>query len=104
MNRMQWLVVVAALALLGSSFALAMEPGASVEQGKALFNDSNLGSSGKSCATCHPDGKGMETAGENEHLDITVNACIRQALKGESLDRDSVEMQSLLLYLNSLAE
>jgi cytochrome c peroxidase len=76
----------------------------SVEKGKALFNDTTLGTSGKSCGSCHPDGKGLETVGTKENLAATVNACIKAPLKGKALDGNSVEMQSLLLYLKSLGK
>ena len=32
----------------------------SVERGSKLFNSAALGTNGKSCATCHPGGKGLE--------------------------------------------
>lgn len=104
MRRTQKTVVVAALMLLGCGFALAMEPTASVEKGKALFNDTHLGPSGKSCNSCHPNGKGLDMAGEEENLEDTINGCINRALKGKPLDDDSVEMQSLVLYIRSLAK
>lgn len=101
---MKRIVVVAILAWLGSGLALATEPAASVAQGKALFNDRSLGAMIKSCNTCHPDGKGLEMAGEDEGLADTINACITHALQGQPLDPASVEMQSLILYIKSLAK
>jgi len=104
MKRRHGLVMVAALALLGSGLALAAEPVASIEQGKALFNDTALGTSGKSCNTCHPDGKGLEEAEGGDYLVETINTCIENPLKGQPLAHDSVAMQSLVLYIRSLAK
>jgi cytochrome c peroxidase len=76
----------------------------SLEMGKQLFNSEKLGTSGKSCATCHQDGsklKGVATYGEDDLADI-INNCIAGPLKGKKLDTGSNEMKSLVLYLKSL--
>ena len=104
MKRMKLMVVVAVLALLCSGVTLAMEPEASAEKGMALFNDSNLGTSGKSCSSCHLDGQGIEMAGDKENLTDIINTCITRPLKGQALDTKSVEMQSMVLYIKSLAK
>jgi cytochrome c peroxidase len=75
---------------------------ASAEKGKALFNDPKLGTTGKSCNTCHPDGKNIQKAATRRDLDRIVNACITNSIKGKALDPQSVEMQSLILYIRSL--
>lgn len=77
----------------------------SVEQGKQLFNSTDLGTNGKRCATCHPDGKGLETAAgyDRVNLEMIVNQCIKKPLKGKELAPDSAEMQSLVMYVQSLA-
>lgn len=97
------------------------------ERGKALFMDTALGTTGKSCETCHPGGgtEGMEMEGmttkplagvkdrypgifammdpEKEvTLAEVVNFCIANPLKGEPLPEDSQEMKDLLAYLESL--
>ena len=85
-----------------------------VEKGRKLFNDPNLGGSENttSCATCHPNGKGLAgvgqkrewntPAGSGHTLAGTVNQCITMALKGKALDPKSQEMQDIIAYLDSL--
>ena len=104
MKRMKLMVVVVVLVLLGSGVTFALEPEASAEKGMVLFNDSNLGTSGKSCSSCHPDGQGIEMAGDKENLTDIINTCISGPLKGQALDTESIEMQSLVLYIKSLAK
>jgi cytochrome c peroxidase len=74
--------------------------------GEKLFNDSALGGSDnqKSCNTCHPGGKGLQAAGSNPNLAVIINRCIAGPLKGQALKDDSIEMQSLTLYIKSLKE
>lgn len=83
-------------------FAFAAE-GASIDKGKALFNDPKLGTTGKSCNTCHPDGRNIQKAGSKDDLDQIVNSCITRSIKGKALDPQSIDMQSLILYIKSLA-
>ncbi len=104
MKRIKLMVVVAVLVLFGSGVSLAQEPEASAEKGMVLFSDSNLGTSGKSCYSCHPDGQGMEMAGGKENLTDIINTCISRPLKGQALDTKSVEMQSMVIYIKSLAK
>jgi len=84
--------------------ALALQSNASIEQGKALFNDPKLGTNGKTCSTCHAGGKGLEQAGAKSELAETINMCITNPLKGKALEVTSLEMQSLVLYIKSLGE
>jgi len=84
------------------------------ERGKALFNDPKLGSgtSGKSCNTCHPEGKGLYGVGDKKEwknpggtfntLEDVVNMCIVMALKGRPLEAKSEQMKDLVAYLRSL--
>jgi cytochrome c len=84
------------------------------ERGKALFNDTKLGgaTSGRSCNTCHPDGKGLvgvgekklwkTPGGESTTLEDAVNICITMALNGKALDVKSEQMKNLVAYLKSL--
>lgn len=84
------------------------------ERGKTLFNDPKLsnGTSGSSCNTCHPDGKGLEGAGMKKEwktpggmhktLEEAVNTCITMALKGKPLDVNSEQMKDLVAYIKSL--
>lgn len=102
-----------AVSMLLSSVVFAMHH-TPEDRGKALFNDRALGngSSGKSCNTCHPDGKGLinigdkkewrTPAGEHKTLEDAVNTCITVALKGKALDPKSGQMKDLVAYLKSL--
>jgi len=108
------IVTVALLALFVTSslvFAMHHTP---EDRGKAMFNDPKFsgGTSGKSCSTCHPDGKGLEgVAGKKEwktpggsikSLEEAVNICITMALKGKALDVKSDQMKDIVSYLKSL--
>lgn len=98
-----------------------------VEDGLALFVDTALGTSGKNCESCHPNGgtegmemEGMATkslAGVNDRypgvfmmmdpekevtLAEVVNFCIENPLEGEPLAEDSQEMKDLLAHLESI--
>jgi cytochrome c len=108
---------IAALSLLVvclvASGALAMKHKPE-ERGKTLFNDAKLGggTTGQSCATCHPDGKGLEgvagkkewktPGGAHKTLEEAVNTCITMALKGKALKVKSKEMKDIVAYLKSL--
>ena len=76
----------------------------SVAMGKKLFNDPTLGGSTntKSCASCHPDGEGMEKAGDKPGLTKMINRCIAGPLKGKKIDGRTVEMRSIKMYIQSL--
>jgi len=85
-----------------------------VERGKKLFSDQKLGggTSGKSCASCHKDGKGLEKVTEKKEfkamgktyksIEEVINYFIETALHGKALDPDSDEMRDLIAYLRSL--
>jgi cytochrome c peroxidase len=89
-------------AMMMVSVVFAMQHEATVEKGKALFNDTKLGANGKSCNDCHKDGTGLEKAGLKNDLESTLNTCITKGLNGKALKNKSVEMQSLVLYIKSL--
>ena len=76
---------------------------ASIEQGNKLFKSTLLGTNGRSCAGCHPDGKGLEEAAayDKKTLATIANRCIVKALDGKALAVDSPELTSLVLYLNT---
>ncbi len=87
----------------GLSFSLANAAG-DVAKGKILFNEPKLGSgtTGNSCNSCHPNGKGLQKAAGRKDLPKVINACIENALKGKSIDPKSAEMADLIAYINSL--
>lgn len=88
--------------------------GGPVAKGKALFEDSKLGggTSGKSCASCHPGGRGLEGIADKKEyramgrtytsLESITNYFIVTAQLGKGLDPQSEEMQALVAYMNSL--
>jgi cytochrome c len=81
--------------------------------GKALFNDPEFAGStnDKSCNSCHPDGRGLEKAADKasfsimgnqmDSLEDTVNTCIKMALKGNVLSKDSQQMKDIVQYIKS---
>ncbi len=97
------LLSVMAGVVVGFTFSLALSAG-NVAKGKALFNDAKLGNntSGKSCNSCHPDGKGLEKAGDRKDLARFANSCIENALQGKPINPDSQEMEDLVAYVRSL--
>ena len=54
------------------------------------------------CGSCHVDGEGLEEAGTNEDLAQMINMCVQGPLKGQALDENSSEMESLKLFIKSL--
>jgi mono/diheme cytochrome c family protein len=113
MRPLRTMAVIAILMLVASSLALAAHY-TPVDRGKALFNDPKLGNgtAGKSCNTCHPDGKGLEGIGSKKEwktpggtfrtIEQAVNICIEMALKGKALNVKSRQMKDLVSYLMSL--
>jgi len=107
------IVALIAIAMLLASAVFAMHH-TPEDRGKTLFNDTKLGggTSGKSCGTCHPDGKGLEgiggktawktPGGELKSLEEAVNMCIAMALKGKALDVKSEQMKDLVSYLKTI--
>jgi len=90
--------------IAASSLALA-DSGVSRARGKELFTSPQLGTNGRSCNSCHPDGKKLEKAAayDEGNLGEIINQCIKGPLKGKSLDPNSDEMKSLILYITLLA-
>lgn len=96
-----WITV----SLVFGSVTFAAETG-SIARGKELFNSTKLGTNGKSCATCHPEGKRLEevsSLGEDQLIAI-VNRCIKAPLAGTPLPPDSADMKSLVLYLKTFGK
>ena len=96
--------VIMLILLATASLALA-DNGASLARGKELFTSPQLGTNGRSCSSCHPDGKKLEKAAAYDEADLggIINQCITKPLKGKALDPNSSDMKSLILYLKSLA-
>ncbi len=89
--------------LLNGTAASAIE-GPSPELGKTLFEATELGTNGKSCASCHPGGKGLEEIGAytDGQLREMINFCIRDALLGRMLPLESQELEAMQRYLRAL--
>ncbi|MFN3739431.1 MAG: cytochrome c peroxidase [Thermodesulfovibrionales bacterium] len=102
------IILVSVLSLIAIAYAAG-----NVEKGKALFNDPKLGTSGKSCNSCHPDGKGLEQAGTKKEFNLmgksqksleeAVNFCIEMALKGKAIDPKGSDMANIVTYIKSLS-
>jgi mono/diheme cytochrome c family protein len=113
MKHLSVIITVFISVLLGAG-SIASGEEASVKEGKALFNDPELGSTGSSCNTCHTDGRGLEQAAKkikwiiggrvHSTLEEAINYSIITGLRGNALNVESVEMQSLVLYIKSLGD
>ncbi len=85
-----------------------------IERGKTLFNDPQLGKTGSSCNSCHPNGKGLEKSATKKEFSVmgkpvksledVINFCIASAMKGKALDKNSQDMKALVAYIESLAK
>ena len=75
-------------------------------KGKKLFDDPKFagGTAGRSCSSCHPDGKGAAKAADKADLRKTINSCIVNALHGKAIDPRSSEMDDMVAYLKSVKE
>ncbi len=104
MNRTTHAIIT--LLVLVTTTAAAAKDAPSVEHGNKLFNSTSLGTNGKSCATCHPNGKRLEYIADLDEKKLLpiVNSCIVNALKGKSLADDSPELGSLVMYLNTFGK
>jgi cytochrome c len=99
-------MLLATFTMWAVSANLAMAAGQpSAERGKELFNSTALGTNGKSCASCHPGGQGLEkaAASDRKKLEKIANQCIVKALKGNALAAGSPDLTSLVAYLKTLS-
>ena len=103
--RKMTIVLVMTSGLFFCSYS-AWAEGPSAELGEKLFNNPELGGSknAMSCGTCHPQGKGMEKAGSNPQIVAMINRCIQGPLKGEKINEKTDTIESLKMYLKSLAK
>lgn len=100
MQRSILMVIILAVATLAMADA-----GVTRTKGGELFISKQLGTNGKSCSSCHPDGKGMANTVhyDDAELGSVINQCIRNPLKGKPLVPDSAEMKALITYIRSVA-
>ncbi len=104
-------IMLISLLVLGLAVTFSFAAG-DAAKGKAMFNDPKFAGGSKACSTCHPNGKGLEKAGEKKDFSImggtqksleeAVNACIVGANKGKALDVKSPQMQDMVAYIKSL--
>ena len=113
-------VMIAVLAGVGILVAVGTgQAGGDLENGKKLFESPTLGggTSGKTCATCHPGGKSLSSRlfGSNSDsaearskkrskLAGMVNTCIKRPLAGKGIDPDGDEMTDVIAYMKSLVK
>ena len=96
--------------LLTSHSVYAADSKPSAELGKTLFTSPSLGTNDKSCSTCHQSerklgviaAKSSWFGGGAKTLEQAISGCIKGSLKGKDLPEDSVEVQSIALYMRSL--
>jgi mono/diheme cytochrome c family protein len=110
-------IVLLSMMTVALIFSFAYAAG-NIEKGKALFSDPKAfdAPGEKSCSSCHPDGKGLEKAGEAGKkswtnpggtwlaLEDANNVCIIVANKGKAIDPMSEDMQDLVAFIRSLAK
>ncbi len=107
-------IAMLSFVIMGLVFSVSFAAG-DVEKGKALFNDPKAFGGQVSCASCHPDGKGLEKSGMKGKKDWTNpggkwlklqdanNVCIILANKGKAIDPRSADMKNLVAYIKSLS-
>ena len=81
-----------------------------LEEGTRLWSDTGLGTSGFSCALCHPGGQGLysepypkyiKMAGDIITLDQMINFCMKNPMKADYLPWNSAEMTALAAYVTA---
>ena len=106
-------IILLSIVALGLLFSFANAKSHTPEErGKALFMDAKFAGGSKACNSCHPDGKGLEKAGDKKEFKImgktqksleeAVNACIEGGNKGKAIDAKSAQMQDMVAYIKSL--
>ncbi len=113
------LIVALFLLMLFAACAQPQEeqkkPASPVEYGRALFADPSLGTTGKSCITCHPDPSALSGVGDRYNpeayfnmakremtLKEVINFCIEVPMKGKPLPENDERLLALEAYLRSL--
>ncbi len=98
------LFVAAAAGLLAAQLAGCSGgalPGGDAARGQALFADPSLGTSGKSCNTCHTEmGRGEKSLVGKKPFDHTIRDCIQGPLQGDPGQERVVA--DLIAYIGSL--
>lgn len=80
-------------------------PAGDAARGSALFKDPGLGTSGKSCASCHQAGQRLDpeelAEASDAKLGAYVNSCITGMLKGKPLAEGSADLKALVGHLRT---
>lgn len=91
--------------LLTLALALSAPGDKTVERGKELFSNLDLGVNGKTCVQCHAGGKSFDPDevrdATSKDLGIFVNHCLTLRMKTPKLPLDSPDLQSLVLYVKT---
>lgn len=93
--------VILALVCAAFSAGSAGQLSPDADVGRDLFSDGSFGSNGKSCDDCHADGDGLdELEGKKSSTVMTaVEKCLSERMGGPVPEHTSVQMKSLMLYL-----
>ncbi len=79
-----------------------------VERGEFLWNDTRLGTSGTSCASCHPNGALLNAKPYPKHVKMTedivtldqmINFCMINPMKAKPLAWNSQKLTALAAYV-----
>ena len=79
-----------------------------LKKGARLWNDTKLGTSGTSCASCHPNGallspkpypRHIKMTGDIVTLDQMINFCMINPMKAKPLNWNSQKMTALAAYI-----
>lgn len=102
------------LCAVAVAFMVSGALAADAAKGKALFNDVKFagGTAGKSCNSCHANGKGLEAAADKKEFNLmgkklakledVVNMCIEKPMKGKAIDTKGADMANIVAYIKSL--
>jgi cytochrome c len=90
------------------ALALAASGEVSIERGKALFSDQDLGTNGKTCVQCHGGGKSFDPeelkAATPKDIGTLSNHCLTLRMKSQKLPAESPDLQALVLYVKTFQQ
>jgi cytochrome c peroxidase len=79
-----------------------------IERGRTLFSDPDLGTNGKTCALCHAGGKAFDPeelrAASAKDTGILTNHCLSLRMKSAKLPAESPDLQALILYVKTFQQ
>ncbi len=105
-KKILWKLLMVIIVIVFASVTFA----GNVRNGEKLFNSPDLGTNGRKCSSCHRKGKGINgtkrvfriIGRKFRNPEDAINFCLKLALKGEPLEKDSKEMQDLVSYIRTL--